>query len=154
MGNSGGVDVEGESRFRSISLMPDEEPRGKNGGGGVRLFSSLNVSQNSLPLEFRMACCLKELDRPDPTSDIISSSGIPSNESCVGPRLGDECWVVLVDMGMCRGSMSMSASRVWRTTSASRRTSVSTGALSSASAARIRANPLVLGYAMSAEVRT
>lgn len=145
VGNSGGVDMEGESRSISMSLMPDEEPRGKNGGGGVRLLSSLNDSQNSLPLEFRMACCLKLLDRPDPTSDIISSSGMPSNESCVGPRLGDECWVVLVDIGICRGSMSMSASRVWRTTSASRRTSVSTGALSSARAARIRANPLVLG---------
>jgi hypothetical protein len=139
---------DGESNEIS-SLMPDEEPRGrKGGGGGVRLFSSVNVSQNSFPLEFRIACCLKLLERPDDTSAIISSSGMPSNESCVvGPRLGDECVVVLVDNEGCRvSSRSISLSRVWRTTSASRRTSVSTGVLSSARAALIRANPFVLGY--------
>ncbi len=140
-------DEDGESNKRS-SLMPDEEPRGrKGGGGGVRLFSSVNVSQNSFPFEFRIACCLKLLDSPDDTSAMMSSSGMPSNESCVvGPKLGDECVVVLVDNEGCRArSRSMSLSRVWRTTSASRRTSVSIGALSSARAALIRAKPFVLG---------
>lgn len=139
----GGV---GESRDIS-SLIPDDEARGRNGGGGVRFFSSVNVSQNSFPLEFLIACCLKLLERPDEISVIISSSGIPSKESCVGPRLGDEC--VVVKEGFRVNSRSTSLSRVWRTTSASRRTSVSTGALSSARAARMRAKPLVLGYCIS-----
>ncbi len=114
------------------------------------MLSSLKVSQKSLPLELRMACVLKLLDSPCDISDIISSSGIPSKESCaVGPKVGEECAVALVDIEACLGSGSMSLSLVSRTTSASRRTSVSTGALSSARAARIRAKPLVFGYIMS-----
>jgi len=111
----------------------------------VRLLSSLKLSQNSLPLECRMACCLKLLESPVDRSAIISSSGMPSRESCVGPIFGDECVVPVVDIEWCRGSRSISLSRVRRTTSASRRTSVSIGALSSARAARIRANVFVLG---------
>lgn len=138
--------MNGESKHIS-SLIPEEDPRGRKDGGGVRLLSSVKVSQNSFPLELRMACCLKLLESPEVASAIISSSGMPSKESCVvGPRLGEECVVFVVDTDGCRvGSKSMSLSRVCRTTSASRRTSVSTGALSSASANRIRANPFVLG---------
>jgi hypothetical protein len=148
IGKRGGVDIDGESKDRS-SLIPDEEPRGRNIGGGVRFFSSVKVSQNSLPLELRMACCLKLLERPEATSTIMSSSGMPSSESCVtGPKLGEECAVV--DSEGCRvGSRSISLSRVRRTTSASRRTSVSMGVLSSARAARMRAKPFVFGYLMS-----
>jgi len=63
LGNTGGLEREGESS--EMSLMPEEEPRGRNcGGGGVRLLSSLKVSQKSLPFEFFMACCLKLLDSP------------------------------------------------------------------------------------------
>ncbi len=150
LGKSGGVEREGESRDMS-SLIPDDEPRGRNAGGGVRVFSSVKVSQNSLPFEFRIACCLKLLERPEVASAIISSSAIPSNESCVmGPRLGEECVVVVLDMeGRRVGSRSISLSRVRRITSASRRTSVSIGVLSSARAARIRAKPLVFGYMIS-----
>lgn len=50
-----------------------------------------------------------------------------------------------MEMDGWRGSSSISLSRVRRTTSASRRTSVSTGALSSARAALILANPFVFG---------
>jgi hypothetical protein len=101
-----------------------------------------------LPFEFRIACCLKLLERPEATSSIISSSNMPPKESCVtGPRFGEEWVVVVVDMeGRRVGSRSISLSRVRRTTSASRRTSVSIGVLSSASAARIRAKPFVFGY--------
>lgn len=147
LGNSGGVERDGESRDMS-SLMPQDDPRGRKAGGGVRLLSSVKVSQNSLPFEFRIACCLKLLERPEATSSIISSSNMPPKESCVtGPRFGEEWVVVVVDMeGRRVGSRSISLSRVRRTTSASRRTSVSIGVLSSASAARMRAKPLVLGY--------
>jgi hypothetical protein len=147
LGKSCRVEREGESKSIS-SLIPDDDPRGRNAGGGVRLLSSVNVSQNSLPFELRMACCLKLLERPEVASAIISSSAIPSNDSCVvGPRLGEEWAVVVVDMeGRRVDSRSISLSRVRRTTSASRRTSVSTGVLSSARAARIRAKPFVLGY--------
>jgi hypothetical protein len=153
LGNKGGVEREGESRDIS-SLIPDDEPRGRKAGGGVRLLSSVKVSQNSLPFEFRIACCLKLLERPAVASSIISSSTIPPNESCVtGPKFGEEWVVVVVDMeGRRVGSRSISLSRVRRTTSASRRTSVSIGALSSARAARIRAKPFVLGYIMSVSV--
>lgn len=131
------------------SLIPDDDPRGKKlGGGGVRLGSSVNVSQNSLPFEFRIACCWKLFEGTF-VSSIIASSGIPSKDSdATGPRFGDE-WVV--DIEGCRGSRSKSLSLVCLTTSASRRTSVSTGALSSANAARIRANPFVLGCQVSCE---
>jgi hypothetical protein len=149
----GGVDRDGESKDIS-SLMPDDEPRGRKEGGGVRLFSSVKVSQNSLPFELRIACSLKLLESPEEISAMISSSGIPSNESCVvGPRLGEECVVVVVDNEEFRiGSRSISLSLVWRTTSASRRTSVSIGALSSARAARMRAKPFVLGYSISVQI--
>lgn len=46
-------------------------------------------------------------------------------------------------------SVISSRSRTWRMVSASLRTSVSTGALSSNSAARMRAKPLVLGCVLS-----
>lgn len=136
----GGV---GES-WNVSSLMPEDDLRGRNWGGGVRFLSSVKWSQKSLPFEFRMACCLKLLERPDEISVMMSSSGIPSKESWVGPRLGDEC--VVVKEGFRVSSRSPSLSRVCRTTSASRITSVSTGVLSSARAALIRANPFVLGY--------
>jgi hypothetical protein len=78
--DDGGVDRDGESKDMS-SLILEEEPRGRKAGGGVRLFSSEKVSQNSFPLELRMACCLKLLESPGVTSAIISSSGMPSKES-------------------------------------------------------------------------
>lgn len=82
------------------SLIPDDEPRGrKAGGGGVRLLSSVNVSQKLLPLELRIACCLKLLDIELDASTIMSSSGMPSSDSCVvGPRMGEECVVFVVDI--------------------------------------------------------
>ena len=40
------------------SLMPEELPRGKSGGGGVRTRSS-KVFQNSIPPEFLIACRVK-----------------------------------------------------------------------------------------------
>jgi len=87
MSEEGGVESEGEKS----SLTPEVDPRCRKPGGGVRLLSSLKVSQNSLPLEFRMACRLKLLDRPDDKSAIISSSGMPPRESSIiGPRLGEE----------------------------------------------------------------
>ena len=70
LGWEGGVDRDGKSNEIS-SLMPDEKPRRRKVGGGVRLFSSVNVSQNSLPFEFRIACCLKLLERYDPASAIM-----------------------------------------------------------------------------------
>jgi len=91
------VDSPGGSIDKS-SLRPEDDPRGRKAGGGVRPFSSENVSQNSFPLEFRIACCLKLLERPPDRSAMISSSGIPPNESCViGTRLGEECVVVVDD---------------------------------------------------------
>lgn len=98
MSEDGGVDRDGESKDMS-SLIPDEDPCGRNDGGGVRPLSSVKVSQNSLPLELRIACCLKLLESPEVAvaSAIMSSSGIPSKESCVGPKLGEECVVFVVD---------------------------------------------------------
>ena len=109
----GGVESDGESNKIS-SLIPDEEPRGRKVGGGVRVLSSVNVSQNSLPFEFRIACCLKELERPWLTSVIMSSSGMPSNDSCVvGSKVGEECVVAVAGIEGCRvGSRSISLSRV------------------------------------------
>lgn len=105
----GGVDIAGESMVSS-SLMPEDEPRGSMGvgGGGVRPLSSVKVSQKSFPLEFFITCCLKLLESPEEMS-MISSSGMPSNDSCVGPKLGEE-W--LVEIERCRGSRSPSLSRV------------------------------------------
>jgi hypothetical protein len=55
--------------------------------------------------------------------------------------------VVVADIEGCRiGSRSKLLSRVKRTISASRRNSVSTGASSSAKAARMRAKPFVFGW--------
>jgi hypothetical protein len=113
------------------------------------LLVSEKVSQKTLPLEFFRACCLKFPAKPRALvvgSIIMMSSLISSRLSCVA-RLGLDKVVDGPDCGGgCRGgSRSMSLSRTWRTTSASRRNSDSTGALSSARAARMRANPFVLG---------
>lgn len=141
------------------SLTPDEEPRGrKAAGGGVvlappMLLDSENVSQNVLPLEFFIACCLKLLERPVDKSTIMSSSATSSMEYCCD-MLGDEGAVVVTvpcvdsmvtDEGMMC-SRAMSLSRTCFTTSASRRNSDSAGAPSSMRAARIRANVFVFGY--------
>jgi hypothetical protein len=150
------VDREGESIGKS-SLIPEDDPLGKRPcGGGVLWRSSANVSQNFLPLELRMACCLKLLEMPrsvdgvDEESAMISSSWMSPSDSCVGTILGEEGPAAGAGGVLCLvGSISISLSRTCRTTSASRRTSVSIGALSSASAARILAKPLVLGYVLS-----
>jgi hypothetical protein len=151
------VDSDGES-IGTSSLIPEEEPLGIKPGGGVWRRSSEKVSQNFLPLELRIACCLKLLDKPlsvdgvDEESAIISSSGISPRDSCVGPKVGDEkaaagAWR---EGGLiCSGPISLS--RTWRTTSASLLTSVSIGALSSARAALIRAKPFGFGCFISAE---
>lgn len=145
------VDIEGESIFTS-SLMPDDEPRGRKlGGGGVTrlpatLLVSEKASQKPLPLEFFSACCLKLSERPGSPS--MSSS---STSSMLSPgRFGDSRGALAMSRGAggaegTRGSRSVSLSRTCRMTSASRRVSQSTGAPSSARAARIRAKPFVLG---------
>lgn len=143
------LELEGESIDIS-SLI--ELALGRNeGGGGVLLIPS-KVSQNSFPLELRIACCLKLLESLSPcgvSPTINISSGISSRDSCafdtLGMRLGEEC-VAFVDERILReGWRSESDSRTCRTTSASRRNSVSIGAPSSRSAARTRANPFVFG---------
>jgi hypothetical protein len=145
------------------SLIPEDDARGRNvGGGGVRCWSSGKVSQKSFPLELRIACCLKLLDSPlsvdgvDEESAIKSSSGMSSRGSArAGSMLGEDCAVDEIGAEACLvGSRSISLSRTCLTTAASRRTSVSIGALSSASAARMRAKPFVLGYLMSAIAQT
>lgn len=147
--------IDGESMAKS-SLMPDEDPRGKNAvGGGVVLappilLDSENVSQKFLPLEFLTACCLKLLDRPDARSPIMSSSGMPFRGSC-WLRFGDEgavsgAGVSVLPEGFL-GSGTGSLSRTCLMTSASCRTSVSAGAVSSAKAARMRAKFFDFGYA-------
>jgi hypothetical protein len=75
------------------SLMPDDEPRGSNddaGGGVLAPLESEKVSQNCLPFEFFIACCLKLLDSPAPNSAIASSTGISSMASWMPLKLGDE----------------------------------------------------------------
>ena len=166
--------AEGESMLTS-SLIPDDEPLGrKAGGGGVTLVPlillvSENVSQKFFPFEFINACFLKLLDRFE--SVIISSSIMSSSPSRVVFRFGEVDAVDIFGMskggggaatptvvapvpapapavidGGARGSRFKSLSRTWRMTSASRWTSESTGILSSARAARMRAKPLVFGY--------
>lgn len=82
------------------SLSPEEDPLGSILAGGevVRtppvLLDSENVSQNVLPLEFFIACCLKLLDNPIVMSPIISSSATSSRGSCC-VRLGEDGAVVL-----------------------------------------------------------
>lgn len=74
---------EGESILVS-SLIPDDEPRGRRAGAGGGVLAPLDsekVSQNCLPLEFFMACCLKLLDKLAPNSPIESSAGISSSAS-------------------------------------------------------------------------
>ena len=134
------------------SLIPDELPRGKRGGGGVRILSS-KVFQKSTPAECLIAWFEKLLDIEErllaiPSVFMISSESMSSIASTgpvvAGYKLGDEA-VVWGCEGKIAVSTSLSLSRTWRITSASLRTSVSTGALSSWSAARIRAKVLVLG---------
>lgn len=147
----GGVELEFEGESIDMSSLI-ELALGRNEGGGGVLFMPSKFSQNSFPFELRMAWSLKLLNLSpfcvSPT--IMSSSGISSRESCrpgpVGRRLGDEGVVVFVDTGTWwEGCKSESDSSTCRTTSASRRTSVSIGVLSSMSAARTRANPFVFG---------
>lgn len=135
------------------SLIPEEEPRGRNaGGGGVvlappMLLDSENDSQKFFPFEFFIVCCLKLRDRPDARSPIMSSSLNSSGQSWLA-RTGDDAAVLesaWSDAGGIRGSMATSLSRTCLMTSASCRTSVSAGAVSSARAARMRAKFLVLG---------
>lgn len=137
----------GESIIISSRLIPDEDPSGGGpGGGGVvlappTLLVSEKVSQNILPFEFFCACCLKLPERPRPfESTNMASSDISSMESCSG-RLGLDCCAVVGRAG----SRSISLSRTWRTTSASRRNSDSTGVTSSASASLTRAKFFDLG---------
>ena len=162
--------ADGESMLIS-SLIPDEEPLGRKAGGGgvtlvpLMLLVSEKVSQKFFPLEFMKACFLKLLDKP--VSIIISSSAMSSSPSravfkvgevgvAVGapgisrggadPTVAPAPAVAVALAGVMRGDRSMSLSRTWRITSASRCTSASMGVLSSARAARIRAKPLVLGF--------
>lgn len=78
---------------------------------------------------------------------MISSSVVsPGHSSATGEEGALASWKRAFNVS----ETGSSDSRTARTTSASRRTSVSTGADSSARAARIRAKPFVLGYAQSA----
>lgn len=152
---------DGESMLMSSMLMADDEPLGSPKFGGVRIPLLLaplseNVSQNILPLEFFRTCCLKLLlpGMPPgiapgvvlplplllPFESIIIIASTSSMLSWAAVRLG----LVKAEVGNL-GSRSMSLSRTCRTTSASRLTSASIGALSSRRAARMRAKPLVLG---------
>jgi hypothetical protein len=134
----------GESMLMS-SLTADDSARGKAGGGGVwvpRWF------QKSVPTELRPFECS---DPNVPNKPLVvepsrlmlpslSSSGTPSNgpsrSETEGNRLGDDCAVP---------EGPSSASRTCRMISASRRTSLSTGADSSKSSALMRPNCLDLG---------
>ena len=60
MGFIDGIDDAGVSIIIS-SLMPDELPLMDKEGGGVRMRSSKRF-QKSAPAEFRMACCVNELE--------------------------------------------------------------------------------------------
>lgn len=79
--------AKGESMFMSSRLIPDEDPRGGPGGGGVvleppTLLVSEKFSQNTFPLEFLCAWCLKPPERPSAfESTIIASSTASSSES-------------------------------------------------------------------------
>lgn len=57
------------------------------------LLDSEKVSQNILPFEFLIACCLKLLERPMDMSPMISSSGTSFRPSCC-VKLGEEGAVV------------------------------------------------------------
>lgn len=107
----------GESMFMSSRLIPEEDPRGGPGGGGVvleppTLLVSEKFSQNTFPFEFLWAWCLKLLERPSAfESTIIASSTASSSESWMG-MLGLDCVVAATDAG-CGvwrgGSKSMSS---------------------------------------------
>lgn len=146
------VERDGDPIGKSSLTLKDDTSGREVCGGGVRCRSSGNVSQKSLPLELRIACCLKLLDSPlsvdsvDEESPINSSSGISRGSAKAGPTLGEDCAVDEIGAKGCLVSRSLSLSRTCLTTAASRRTSVSIGALSSARAARMRAKPFVLGY--------
>lgn len=81
---------------------------------------------------------LNPAEMPSPDSFIMSSTS--SGGSC-GFMAGGDCVVLAVDSLRGGASLSITCFR----TSASRQMSASTGAPSSASAARIRAKPFVLG---------
>jgi hypothetical protein len=109
--------AKGESMFMSSRLIPDEDPRGGPGGGGVvleppMLLVSEKFSQNILPLEFLCAWCLRLPERPRAfESTIIASSTASSSESWIG-MFGLDCVVAVVDAGCGTwrgGSKSMSS---------------------------------------------
>lgn len=143
------------------SLMPEDDPWGINGGGGGEalppppvLLHSEYVSQNDLDLFFSI-CCLKLLDSPVDRSRIRSSSGssIVSWLTMLGEDRALTAWDRSNALVAGRVSCSTSLSRTCLTTSASRRNSVSAGALSSSSAARMRAKVFVFGCSRLASVQ-
>lgn len=137
----------------ATSSLTEELWRGRN-GGDVRVRSSLPKRfQKPMPMPFLSAWRLKEVDRRrdrerDPVGvsmlvdvDIASSSRSRGSE-VVGPRVGER----VERFGSMDMEVEASDSRTCLITSASRRTSLSTGAPSSRRAARIRAKFLVLGW--------
>jgi hypothetical protein len=132
-------EIVGESMLMS-SLTAEDSARGKLGGGGVWVAREF---QKSLLIEPRLVVC-KEPNAPnnpltvDPSRLMLpslSSSGTPSRgpsrSETEGSRLGDDCAVT---------EGPSSASLTCRMISASRRTSLSTGADSSKSSALMRPN--------------
>lgn len=142
------MEATGESMLTS-SLIADELPRGKKGGGGVCIRPSW-LLHDGLSLFFH-GCRLNAPKRPFPFAAAASSMSMPLSSGMssrsfrpgtVGKRLGEEFAVMdpsrpVVDV--------VSLSRTWRMISASRLTSLSTGALSSINSARMRPNCLDFG---------
>jgi hypothetical protein len=143
---------EGGVPIMATSSLTEELWRGRN-GGGVRVRSSLPKRfQKPMPIPFLSAWRLKDVERRrdrgrDPVGvsmpvdvDIASSSRSRGSED-VGLRVGER----VERFGSMDMEVEASDSRTCLITSASRRTSLSTGAPSSRRAARIRAKFLVLG---------
>lgn len=133
--------TEGVTSMVESSSDIDEAAVWRDVGGGVRYRSSSGL-QNSDSLRVRLAGWLKAA-LAGPTSATFSAV---SSASLVAPSCSDgvsdgkaPCVSVLC------GTVG-SLSRTWRITSASRFASLSIGAVSSISDARIRANVFVFGY--------
>lgn len=145
--DDGGVETSGESRHMS-SLMPEEllcllrtAGGGSGGGGGV--------------CDLYRACCHLATDEARLRSGTVPLPGPPLTPNASGSDISELSWDMFRTLGVRSGEEGVvplwslrptSLTRTCRTTSDSRRTSLSTGLFSSCNAARIRAKFFVLGY--------